>query len=206
MEGRLRHPDSPGLSPRMRGNRITSVPGMLRAGSIPAYAGEPALDFSIVPIPRVYPRVCGGTERPAFPPGPGSGLSPRMRGNQRHTRRQIVREGSIPAYAGEPIAASRPTPTRQVYPRVCGGTDEFPTGAGEIRGLSPRMRGNPSYACVSGKSRGSIPAYAGEPNQPRSLITRSAVYPRVCGGTRCPPLPPGVVPPWGLSPRMRGNL
>ena len=89
------------------------------------------LDFMDVICDRVYPRVCGGTcHRP--------GLSPRVRGN-----RSVVPDmGSIPACAGEPpttpirrsipacagepgsIPACAGEPRcREVYPRVCGGTD-----------------------------------------------------------------------------------
>ena len=50
-----------GLSPRVRGNPRSGVSGYIRAGSIPACAGEPtALTFTFTAT-GVYPRVCGGT-------------------------------------------------------------------------------------------------------------------------------------------------
>ena len=100
-------------------------------GSIPACAGEPAQEFQRVAVidHRVYPRVCGGTGSPATlaaisgPLGSipacagepstmlhdprtteGEGLSPRVRGNQRH----------IDCHARVHYG--------RVYPRVCGGT------------------------------------------------------------------------------------
>ena len=53
-----------GLSPRVRGNRVTSIGHAVPDGSIPARAGEPRLKSADRPIRRVYPRACGGTRRP----------------------------------------------------------------------------------------------------------------------------------------------
>ena len=50
-----------GLSPRVRGNHCPHPKGVLGAGSIPACAGEPHRAPPYLPIPWVYPRVCGGT-------------------------------------------------------------------------------------------------------------------------------------------------
>ena len=52
-----------GLSPRMRGNRRTPGGCLRRAGSIPAYAGEPLPGAGERGVNGVYPRVCGGTHR-----------------------------------------------------------------------------------------------------------------------------------------------
>ena len=91
-----------GLSPRVRGNpREAGVNGGAR-GSIPACAGEPCRPNSRGCTGRVYPRVCGGTRRPALSNPPNMGLSPRVRGNLAGL---VFRQGiqrSIPACAGEP--------------------------------------------------------------------------------------------------------
>ena len=50
-----------GLSPRVRGNRITRLPNTRVTGSIPACAGEPTEIPAMEECRRVYPRVCGGT-------------------------------------------------------------------------------------------------------------------------------------------------
>ena len=50
-----------------------------------------------------------------------------------------------------------------VYPRVCGGTGVAGDFLVALRGLSPRVRGNPP--------------------RPRFGVRGSGVYPRVCGGT-----------------------
>ena len=64
--GSRAHPQHNGLSPRMRGNQ-SRADGMDPAeGSIPAYAGEPAIRALTCPRGRVYPRVCGGTRPGAY--------------------------------------------------------------------------------------------------------------------------------------------
>ena len=75
---------------------------MISPGSIPAWAGEPAVDRFPEGNSGVYPRVGGGTGgRPGLESGP---------------------HGSIPAWAGEPSAPAPVPPRRRVYPRVGGGT------------------------------------------------------------------------------------
>ena len=100
-------------------------------------------------------------------------LSPRGRGNrQPPVLATSPDSGSIPAWAGEPIAGRLPRPTMkglsprgrgnrshtcrqssyrfQVYPRVGGGTVSmayhFPQAPFPGEGLSPRGRGNPHLA------------------------------------------------------------
>ena len=53
-------------------------------------------------LERVYPRVCGGTDRSHVPRRSRVGLSPRVRGN--HVGYELVTypHRSIPACAGEP--------------------------------------------------------------------------------------------------------
>ena len=51
-----------GLSPRVRGNHFPADHRDAQFGSIPACAGEPRAGNSLMSRPRVYPRVCGGTE------------------------------------------------------------------------------------------------------------------------------------------------
>ena len=70
-------------------------------------------------------------------------------------------------------------------------------------GLSPRVRGNPTAAATETSIWGSIPACAGEPSQVYPARFATAVYPRVCGGTRRRFRNGKAVK--GLSPRVRGN-
>ena len=50
---------TPGLSPRVRGNRRHGGPDRRDRGSIPACAGKPTSSRPWVAVSRVYPRVCG---------------------------------------------------------------------------------------------------------------------------------------------------
>ena len=157
----------------------------------------------ILPMPQVYPRVCGGTRNHHCYLRFGMGLSPRMRGNRTMRRARLCRTRSIPAYAGEPGSSAVPTPPSTVYPRVCGGTRRSGFPSRPARGLSPRMRGNPMQCEDGGFIGRSIPAYAGEPTLWHGYSHSSRVYPRVCGGTNCRRT--GCPVDMGLSPRMRGN-
>ena len=133
-----------------------------------------------------------------------TGLSPRVRGNLVFGHQQAEGEGSIPACAGEPRTSHRTCRRRWVYPRVCGGTWALDDGNGYKWGLSPRVRGNRRSATAGTSRERSIPACAGEPSRRIRRPRRCPVYPRVCGGTS--PFLYSVVPYWGLSPRVRGNL
>ena len=70
-------------------------------------------------------------------------------------------------------------------------------------GLSPRLRGNGLRLFCACEIRGSIPALAGERSPCRLAAQSCEVYPRACGGTPDPLIPPPI--PEGLSPRLRGN-
>ena len=50
-----------GLSPRVRGNHCSGIPGSTCCRSIPACAGEPQTRLHLLLRQAVYPRVCGGT-------------------------------------------------------------------------------------------------------------------------------------------------
>ena len=96
-----------GLSPRVRGNPVISTPSTRQLGSIPACAGEPPHPARQHRPPKVYPRVCGGTQLSAATADGSNGLSPRVRGNQYHAIRLLPVRRSIPACAGEPCRPKR---------------------------------------------------------------------------------------------------
>ena len=152
---------------------------------------------------RVYPRVCGGTVSRACRASARAGLSPRVRGNHFDARPRWPALRSIPACAGEPRAGQRGRATQRVYPRVCGGTFIIPVGAAGVKGLSPRVRGNPEHAGRVQVQVRSIPACAGEPLDGAVFRLNAEVYPRVCGGTCVLRYQRARGP--GLSPRVRGN-
>ena len=172
-----------GLSPRVRGNLPDAARTLLDNRSIPACAGEPAINRESRRSLWVYPRVCGGTPQTERPQTGYYGLSPRVRGNPEVMTPGISLQRSIPACAGEPAFFCHFSGKSQVYPRVCGGTllkEGFPC---INKGLSPRVRGNLQDNHNARAAVGSIPACAGEPFvQSLGRIIRR-VYPRVCGGT-----------------------
>ena len=126
-----------------------------------------------------------------------------MRGNLAARVQPHVKQGSIPAGAGEPNPPLTLAGVYKVYPRGCGGTQGWKESNPRLRGLSPRVRGNPGRANQLPMRGGSIPAGAGEPPHPDSRLPLPGVYPRGCGGT------PTWISPLaamrGLSPRVRGN-
>ena len=152
-----------GLSPRVRGNPGAPRDGGTRHGSIPACAGEPAGREICRTSSKVYPRVCGGTAGASEDQSTTWGLSPRVRGNHAGASAHLPAVGSIPACAGEPELKPAGVVNAEVYPRVCGGTHKAAMDRRELKGLSPRVRGNPGVGCGSSRPSGSIPACAGEP-------------------------------------------
>ena len=172
-----------GLSPRVRGNPTGARTATVNLRSIPACAGEPLAPILQSRRTRVYPRVCGGTAAAFWAWSAICGLSPRVRGNLCSALRVRRRTWSIPACAGEPVR-SQPQPTNErVYPRVCGGTGAAGDVLGWATGLSPRVRGNLLWAAPAMTTLRSIPACAGEPENPGTAVLLGKVYPRVCGGT-----------------------
>ena len=152
----------------------------------------------------VYPRVYGGTHHPENLGASDTGLSPRVRGNRANSAGRSSLGRSIPACTGEPRLATFQSFSIQVYPRVYGGTFDFPGQLGPDRGLSPRVRGNrrcPFGPYFIGRS---IPACTGEPHPQDGQLAQVGVYPRVYGGTGHGEFP--MQRGYGLSPRVRGNL
>ena len=131
-----------GLSPRVRGSRLSVVVIRRAVGSIPACAGEPAAALRSLRPSWVYPRVCGGAALPITVTSLAKGLSPRVRGSRQKIVRRPRARGSIPACAGEPRRRRTPACSGRVYPRVCGGA--FPVALALMgqQGLSPRVRGS----------------------------------------------------------------
>ena len=118
-------------------------------------------------------------------------------------RRAKAPAGSIPAPAGEPSRFPESDKSKAVYPRACGGTRYCGTTAVNLRGLSPRLRGNPGHPGFRHTDERSIPAPAGEPLNSLVWETLRRVYPRACGGTVF--VGPSSISAGGLSPRLRGN-
>ena len=151
----------------------------------------------------VYPRACGGTGYRVIAGGPGTGLSPRVRGNRYVISAMYPPARSIPARAGEPDTAPCVATKTTVYPRACGGTTSWGLATRWTTGLSPRVRGNRPRRTRRRPTLRSIPARAGEPITVSVIVTFFPVYPRACGGTNHLVVHVDVL--GGLSPRVRGN-
>ncbi len=93
-----------GLSPRGRGSPPGACANMIGKGSIPAWAGEPATTSLAVALRTVYPRVGGGALAQLHSVIETTGLSPRGRGSLSSSGCAMMQLGSIPAWAGEPLA------------------------------------------------------------------------------------------------------
>ena len=152
---------------------------------------------------RVYPRPRGGTLNWRAGAVKHVGLSPPTRGNPSFIRYDSSTVRSIPAHAGEPRGGCPIRDRERVYPRPRGGTRPRSPPLGQLPGLSPPTRGNPSFPSAPFGFQRSIPAHAGEPRRQSGFPAAKKVYPRPRGGTTR----------WrtrglrrrGLSPPTRGN-
>ena len=172
--------------------------------SIPAHAGEPHERPKLVHPAKVYPRPRGGTDLLQGCPAFAGGLSPPTRGNPEARGDGQVRNGSIPAHAGEPGTQRNGGVAERVYPRPRGGTKTFAAGCTSRIGLSPPTRGNLERQPRLLSEIRSIPAHAGEPAPMRNLHPNLQVYPRPRGGTYTKQQI--ALSMEGLSPPTRGNL
>ena len=172
-------------------------------GDHPRVCGEHFVPTIMGSVSLGSSRVCGEHRTLTDENGEPWGSSPRMRGT--HQIRDVSADihGIIPAYAGNTRAFRRSWLLPWDHPRVCG---EHSDGWSVMRtdvGSSPRMRGTPAGWARGTRSRGIIPAYAG--NTIRCLSARRATvdHPRVCGEHFSVASHLRVNP--GSSPRMRGT-
>ena len=132
-----------GLSPHVRGNRVSSACRSPYMRSIPACTGKPLASWYVSASSRVYPRMYGETYEEDLAIAVDAGLSPHVRGNRRGwlCRGYLVR--SIPACTGKPSAPPAGAGCAGVYPRMYGETPNQRNGHFDETGLSPHVRGNP---------------------------------------------------------------
>ena len=141
--GARRPAGSQPVYPRVGGGTPAGGTGWRRGGGLsPRGRGNPPPAFRPSTRRPVYPRVGGGTGTHALKADVLEGLSPRGRGNLGRRPHSKPRDGSIPAWAGEPRSGRRPPTPSRVYPRVGGGTLHRKDLTPLETGLSPRGRGN----------------------------------------------------------------
>ncbi len=179
---RVLGPCSRGRSPRGRGRLAWPRNPRASPRSIPAWAGETAGRGLGLWHGAVDPRVGGGDSGCSSAHPAEVGRSPRGRGRHREPHQELVRGGSIPAWAGE-TQHQRPVPALAgVDPRVGGGDALLrPTGTKTV-GRSPRGRGRPVAIDECGPRDRSIPAWAGETKRGPYESLGCEVDPRVGGG------------------------
>ena len=112
---------STGLSPRVRGIRLSTISSKHFSGSIPACAGDTSMLRRQCAECRVYPRVCGGYLHDMAMMFARKGLSPRVRGILFSPKNTAGIPRSIPACAGDTAIQRATAGSSGVYPRVCGG-------------------------------------------------------------------------------------
>ena len=104
---------------------------------------------------------------------------------------------------GEPTALRPAGWWVRVYPRMYGETFRRVLRFKLVQGLSPHVRGNPSFRERKLSRTGSIPACTGKPSSTSTGSAAPRVYPRMYGETlaRCARTSLEI----GLSPHVRGN-
>ena len=127
-----------------------------------------------------------------------------MRGTPSHGRRPIVRNGIIPAHAGNTRGLKEYVPIYRDHPRACGEHPEDSNITIEDLGSSPRMRGTQTDFMTIRDTFGIIPAHAGNTRKIFSSAGMRWDHPRACGEHACFVLSGDMFE--GSSPRMRGTL
>ena len=162
--GEINWRDNPwGLSPLARGNRTATSSASTTLGPIPARAGQPHWTHINAGFRRAYPRSRGATRAIQSNRTKMKGLSPLARGNLERRRRHHLRQGPIPARAGQPPWANASRIQRRAYPRSRGATSIIDKVVMRVHGLSPLARGNLVKPSRRASFRGPIPARAGQP-------------------------------------------
>ena len=109
-----------GSSPRLRGTRLASTTTYGSRGIIPALAGNTMTITCLPTFSRDHPRACGEHRLSPAPDTPGTGSSPRLRGTRPITKIGYVKNGIIPALAGNTSRCRRAGPVLWDHPRACG--------------------------------------------------------------------------------------
>ena len=171
-----------GSSPHTRGARDNAPARRPLLGIIPACAGSTSWRIGVQGFLRNHPRMRGEHAIPGSRPSRASGSSPHARGTLLAPRLPVGAQGIIPACAG-----STCTPR----PRLAPWWDH------------PRMRGErKDSSSPSTPSAGSSPHTRGTLHLDVPLHLVGEISPACAGST----LPwPGLRPPGGDHPRMRGE-
>ncbi len=153
-------------------------------------------------LTAVYPRLRGGSTYSLKRRVCQCGLSPPTRGIRWGWAHEDGPIRSIPAYAGDPTSTRRLPRGWWVYPRLRGGSRLRSSSSLSSVGLSPPTRGIQIALPQPLPRIGSIPAYAGDPDDSGIITNAIEVYPRLRGGSAL--LIGWAISTTGLSPPTRG--
>ena len=109
----------------------------------------------------------------------------------------------IPTCVGQPLSCRQTLVDIRAYPHVCGATDITYEYYIYIKGLSPRVWGNPCQPVPAVWSDRPIPTCVGQPQRESMAYPVRWAYPHVCGAT-VSTMTAGLSLV-GLSPRVWGN-
>ena len=194
---------SVGSSPRVRGTPGIEDRPAKTDRFIPACAGNSRSTTHPTWPRTVHPRVCGELRYDEGILKSKHGSSPRVRGTQRQSGRQVRDVRFIPACAGNSTTVWDCAWPSAVHPRVCGELDGGVVWTSSSVGSSPRVRGTPARCAGSRRRARFIPACAGNSKRQKSVLEPGTVHPRVCG--ELSNAAAMRLPSAGSSPRVRGT-
>ena len=170
-----------GPSPRERGSPQALQVFIAKIGSIPARAGQPPIGSLRISKDGVHPRASGAARSAFHHTDPMTGPSPRERGSLQALGARWRHMGSIPARAGQPMAAWTTARSHRVHPRASGAASSRVLTRALLRGPSPRERGSLKGKTLQYSASRSIPARAGQPRPLRISCQSPGVHPRASG-------------------------
>ena len=199
----LRYQCTCGSSPRLRGTQAHRFHRPVRAGIIPALAGNTFKWFVTYRPTWDHPRACGEHVACTRSVSNAGGSSPRLRGTLRGVLDLSAERGIIPALAGNTHGPCSATNSTRDHPRACGEHIELVVVMVADPGSSPRLRGTLTARRPRPTVRGIIPALAGNTPADTWVSNRLGDHPRACGEHDVDDqLQRG---PRGSSPRLRGT-
>ena len=192
-----------GSSPHVRGTPagIRVVP--VRAGIIPACAGNTERRHPSCLRFRDHPRMCGEHLLGHCLVSRAAGSSPHVRGTLVSSSAGVGSVGIIPACAGNTTSRMNMLSGSWDHPRMCGEHCMWFAGLEQIMGSSPHVRGTRSRAKAGRPRPGIIPACAGNTSYARLYGAQLRDHPRMCGEHRAVWEP--SLDCLGSSPHVRGT-
>ena len=136
--------DSFSQTPHMRGKELAV--GVIRqhGGITPAHAGKSASLCSCAWLPGDHPRTCGEKFYIVLPLYNLLGSPPHMRGKADSPSARFRIDGITPAHAGKRAGQHLAAAPQRDHPRTCGEKPGNVSGAHNVAGSPPHMRGKGS--------------------------------------------------------------